>query len=390
MKVSLTNRWYRRKSRGFTLIELLVVIAIIAALAALIFPAVQGARATAKRSGSQSNLRNIALAVLNHEAQVGNFPVAGRVPGDTKPRTGWITHVLPQLERRDLYTRYDFSKDWYNVVNLPVTSTQIPVLIDTASPQPDRYDDQPNAATAFGTGTVLVAGATTPVGITDYASVRSVDVRLFTPTGTPPSGVTAGIDGPNPGSTLGIAQTGGTPTGGTYASTKTLGAYVNATGPGIMPPNLKSRLADVTDGLSHTILIAESHARPYLYRRGKKVSSDLKTIRVNGGGWSRNANDIRLQGYTRDGETEIGPFAINAANGTQVEDITTSATTGGNNVAYGTDGTGAIYSFHAGGAHVAFGDASVKFLSEKIDIAVLAALVTRDQNELVDDGELNK
>ena len=49
------------------------------------------------------------------------------------------------------------------------------------------------------------------------------------------------------------------------------------------------------------------------------------------------------------------------------------------------DGSGGIYSFHPGGAHVSFGDGSVKFLSEFIDIAVLASLATRDQNELVDD-----
>lgn len=384
MKVSLSNRWHRRRSRGFTLVELLVVIAIIAALAALIFPAVQGARAASKRAASQSNLRNIALAILNYESQTGALPIAGRVPGDTKPRVGWITQVLPQLERKDLYSRYDFAKDWFAPENIAVTATQIPVLIDSASPQPDRYDDRPESASLFGTGTLNVSGASVLVGITDYANIRSVDVRLFNGPGG--STGTAGLDGPNPGgSGIGPTGTGAIATGGTYASTKTLGAFVNASGNGIMPPNVRARLADVTDGLSHTILLAESHARPYLYQRGKKVSSDLKTVRVNGGGWSRNANDIRLQGFNKDGTQEIGPYGINAANGVQVDASTGNLTTN-----YGTDGTGAIYSFHSGGAHVAFGDASVKFLSEKVDIAVLAALVTRDQNELVDDGELSK
>jgi prepilin-type N-terminal cleavage/methylation domain-containing protein/prepilin-type processing-associated H-X9-DG protein len=383
MKVSLTNRWHRRsRSRGFTLVELLVVIAIIAALAALIFPAVQAARATSKRAASQSNLRNIALAILNYEAQTGAFPIAGRVPGDTKPRVGWITQVLPQLERKDLYSRYDFNKDWFAAENIAVTATQIPVLIDSASPQPDRYDDRPESA-SFASGTLNVTGPSVLVGITDYANVRSVDVRLFTGSGAGSTG-TAGIDGVNPGGS-GIGPAGGLATGGTYASTKTLGAFVNATGNGIMPPNIRARLADVTDGLSHTILLAESHARPYLYRRGKKIENNLNVQRVNGGGWSRNANDIRLQGYNKDGTQEIGPYGINAANGTPVTPPTGNLTTH-----YGTDGTGAIYSFHAGGAHVAFGDGSVKFLSEKVDIAVLAALVTRDQNELVDDGELSK
>lgn len=66
-----------------------------------------------------------------------------------------------------------------------------------------------------------------------------------------------------------------------------------------MPPNVKARLADVTDGMSHTILLAESQARLHLNLRGKKVTNDLKTVRVNGGGWSPNANEIRLLFFNR-------------------------------------------------------------------------------------------
>lgn len=102
---------------------------------------------------------------------------------------------------------------------------------------------------------------------------------------------------------------------------------------------------------------------------------------MNGGGWSRNANDIRLTGFNKDGTQPIGPYGINAANGV---DVVTGGTNG-QAPGFGTDGSGGIYSFHAGGAHVAFGDGSVRFLHEKIDIAVLASLVTRNQNELIDE-----
>lgn len=366
--MSIRRAWNRRRVRsGFTLIELLVVIVIIGAIIALAFPAIQGARASARKATSASNLRNLALAVINFETQNGKLPVAERVTG--KPRLGWITQVLPQLERRDLYDRYDFTKEWFDNTNIPVTSTQLSVLIDPSSPNADRLDSRPEA--------YALTGTSDRVAITDYASIRQVDQRLF----DGPGGSTGapGVEGPNPGGN-GITGT-KIKTGGTYASQLTLGAFVNAAGAGIMPPNATARFAEVRDGLSTTILLAESHGRPFLYRRGILVDKDLSLARVNGGGWSRNANDIRLTGFNKDGTQPIGPFGINAANGV---DVVTGGTAG-QAPGFGTDGSGGIYSFHAGGAHVAFGDARVVFLSEKIDIAVLAALVTRDQNELYDE-----
>ncbi|MBN8625275.1 MAG: DUF1559 domain-containing protein [Planctomycetes bacterium] len=365
------------RSRGFSLVELLVVIAIIAALIAILLPAIQYARATARRSTSQSNLRNITQAILNYETANGFLPVAGRVPGDVKPRTGWMLHILPQLDRRDLYERYDFSKDWYHADNLAVTSTRLPVLLDPSSPAPERLDGRPETFAGI-------------VGVTDYANIRAVDQRLFTGSGA--TGGTPGIDGPNTPTTNIIGGGKGLATGGTYAQQKTLGAFVNAWGLGALAPNSKARLADITDGVSHTIFLAESHGRPYLYQRGVKVSDDLAAVRVNGGGWSRNANDIRLAGFTKDGKNPIGSWGINAANGVQVNSSDGQAANwgqGGTHADAARDGSGGIYSFHPGGAHLSFGDSSVKFVSEFIDISVLAALATRDQNELVDDFNID-
>jgi prepilin-type N-terminal cleavage/methylation domain-containing protein len=64
----------RTLRRGFTLVELLVVIAIIGVLVALLLPAVQAAREAARRAQCQSNLKNIALAVLNYESMKKELP----------------------------------------------------------------------------------------------------------------------------------------------------------------------------------------------------------------------------------------------------------------------------------------------------------------------------
>ncbi|MEQ8788931.1 MAG: DUF1559 domain-containing protein [Pirellulaceae bacterium] len=111
-----------RESRGFTLIELLVVIAIIGILAALLLPAVQMARESARRSSCTNNLRQIALAVTHHGDIKGYYPSSwkGTAPltASSGSVSGWSAQaqILPYMEKLNLYRTIDFSKSYGDVL----------------------------------------------------------------------------------------------------------------------------------------------------------------------------------------------------------------------------------------------------------------------------------
>jgi prepilin-type N-terminal cleavage/methylation domain-containing protein len=395
-----------KKRGGFTLVELLVVIAIIGVLVAVLLPAVQSAREAARRSSCQNNLKQLALAVHGFSDTFGYLPSAVRPVGGSV-RVSVLTFLLPYLEKQNLYNAYDQTVNWdvavantgYTDPNLTIAKTVLPTFLCPSSDAPTRQDGDPD----------LAAWTPDKVAITDYGATIAIDVALLQNSLVPGNPIS---DAPTASKPTNIAN-----------NTSVAGNVVPSSAVGILDRNTTPRFADVKDGLSNTILFAESAGRPSQYIRGKlTVDSTLlagattEGIHVNGGGWARPASDIIVRGATATG-LQIGAlastdklFAVNRTNGALVKDATTDPTPGsgkGKDVGaattdsawptglvqavqqatspaptnYATDPTGEVYAFHPGGADVALGDGSVRFISEKITIDIFAALVTRAGTE---------
>ena len=98
--------------RGFTLVELLVVIAIIGVLVALLLPAVQTARESARRMSCSNNLKQFGMAIHNYHDVHQYFPisiaynVAGPRPTAQPNGKGWIVSILPHVEQQNLFTQF--------------------------------------------------------------------------------------------------------------------------------------------------------------------------------------------------------------------------------------------------------------------------------------------
>jgi prepilin-type N-terminal cleavage/methylation domain-containing protein/prepilin-type processing-associated H-X9-DG protein len=116
-----------RPRHGFTLIELLVVIAIIAVLIGLLVPAVQKVREAANRMACTNNLKQQAVALLNHHDVRGTFPPGGMNTGQNGTRcyTTWAIEILPYIEQESLYRLYRQDRFNEDPVNRPVFQSRV-------------------------------------------------------------------------------------------------------------------------------------------------------------------------------------------------------------------------------------------------------------------------
>jgi prepilin-type N-terminal cleavage/methylation domain-containing protein/prepilin-type processing-associated H-X9-DG protein len=289
------------KRRGYTLIELLVVIAIIGVLIALLIPAVQKVRESANRLTCVNHLKQLGLALVNYHDVHKAFPPGNwNVPAGTNQ--GWAIYILPYIEEQQLYKLYHPDLWSADPRNQAVVAYQLPIFQCPSAPEQNRY-------MTFGAFQNNGKGA-----CGDYAPTFSV--------------------GPNLVSHLVVQP---------------------ADCRGVLVPGAMTRIAEIRDGTSNTLLITEDAGRPRLWQAGRPGPDQT----VIGGPWQAYFNGINIEGSQFDGAGSWGPCAINCTNNEEV------------------------YSFHPGGANAVFADGSVHFLAAGLSIQTLAALVTRAGNDVV-------
>ena len=126
----------RSRRLAFTLVEILVVIAIVGVLVALLLPAAQAARESARRAQCANKLRQLGLALLDHHDAQGSFP-AGVISRSENFQDGdhsGFVALLPHLEQRGLHDAYDRESTWRSPQNLALAQTSVAVLQCPSSP----------------------------------------------------------------------------------------------------------------------------------------------------------------------------------------------------------------------------------------------------------------
>jgi prepilin-type N-terminal cleavage/methylation domain-containing protein/prepilin-type processing-associated H-X9-DG protein len=145
-----------RQSRrlGFTLVELLVVIAIIGVLVALLLPAVQAARESARRMKCSNQLKQFGLSMHNYEDTHKTFPIGhmfrGIFDGDASDADGgsgfgWGTAILPYMEQQALYSQFNLNfpitANTATVKNLPTAQTFLANFACPSDLKPKNWTD---------------------------------------------------------------------------------------------------------------------------------------------------------------------------------------------------------------------------------------------------------
>lgn len=315
----------RAHRTAFTLVELLVVISIIGVLVGLLLPAVQAAREAARRMQCGNNIRQVSLAFQNYESAFKTLPPSRITTGLSQH--GFAAYLLPMLEQTTVYNLYQFSLPWWDARNFPATRNTISTWICPSTP----------GNRSFPTATEQSRYVTLPaegLGASDYVVTHEVMRCFFEANRLPlPVGIQRGL-------------------------------------PGVIDRDRAVKIAAVRDGISNTLLFAETAGRPSLYFVNTQKDANATK---DGWGWA----DPRAIGTSLEGASSDGRLL----NDTDRNSPYVSRIYG--NCSINCTNHSEYYSFHTGSMQISLLDGSTRTLSQTTDAAVLSGLVTRDNGEVV-------
>jgi prepilin-type N-terminal cleavage/methylation domain-containing protein/prepilin-type processing-associated H-X9-DG protein len=363
---------FMRQVAGFTLVELLVVIAIIGTLVALLIPAVQSARATARQTQCMNNLKQLGMALVNYESSKQRLPgyvqlikrdnknwvtakVIGKrivvdntlasgsppVPPNDAWNISWAAMILPNLERQDI---------WDRLVNVK---------------------SGPSVPSAERDGVLEVVPIESFVCPADTDATSDVELPALTY-----SANTGGWDRDSSGKFLRIKPNPG------VGDTTDNGIFLNLANPSrplaVKPPEM--RISKIRDGASTTIMLSENVNKDYEPLEPTNPDSPFFT-------WLGGAdNDDDPQFGT---EQQLGFVWVvdeNPVPGTNITNQERINRDSGDTPQW--DPTLPNFarpaSNHSGGVNVVYADGHTGFVREDIDYTVYQRLLTTNSKKCVD------
>lgn len=315
-----------RSPRGFTLVELLVVIAIIGVLIGLLLPAVQAAREAMRRSACANNIRQISIAVHAYHDANKMFPIGQQVP---------LYHLeFPNGTSSESWAanRLTDRRCWMHMICPFMELTNVYDQIMTAVTLNTEWPFQLSVATA--TYPSFMCPSDSNAGKISYWDQNT-------------NGKT---------STRGFC--------GNYLACASSGSFGDSGGGrdlnGLFFVKSKVKIAEVIDGLSKTVMLAECVVVP----------DPLTSIDLRGGYFNTQNGEplfsTQYQPNTSMGDGWYGSF----------RNWSPKAPTGGTHrfVQF-------TRSWHRGGVNVAMADGSVRFVTDSVNAAIWTAAGTRAGND---------